>query len=207
MPRFSYHIKDEKHDTTIIVSSRPRSLSHSADERKEASKECRKQEKADAYLSVTDSFCVAPSRAKVPFVWLPWNEGRKPHPELYYGANKTLIWWVHYQKFKKILVFCDGGSHRSVTIFGIFLLTYFPKEAKEIVAARVDLNRQDLNDEENKRDRSSWAQPLEYARRYLDEFPADRLLLSAMGSDYLSRLDNHSKRIYEMVKERYGDKS
>ena len=194
--RISYRIKDDKHNTTVIVSSRPKTLSHGVGEREKMTAKERREERADAYMSVTDTFCTAPKDK--PFVWLPWNEGRYPYPELYYSANRALIWWIHYQKLKRVILFCDGGSHRSVTIFGVFLLTYFPEQAEKIVQERTSLTHGKLIEDH-------WANPLQYARRYLDQFPADRLLLASMGKDYLSRFDNHSKGIYEMVKERYGD--
>lgn len=196
--KFSYQVEE----STIIVSSRPKSLSQGADRMgAEPDAAIDPTEQADAYMSVTDTFCSPPTGGQ-PFVWIPWNEGRKPHPELYYAANRALIWWVHYEKRKRIILFCDGGTHRSVTIFGAFLLTYFKKDAQKICEARENVGKVYPADD---KDTTHWAQPLEYVEGYLDEFPADRLLLRAMGKDYLSRLDNHTKGIYEMVKERYGN--
>ena len=187
---FYYQVKESR----IFVRNRPKSLEIGA-------KGFDAEDEADAYLSVTDTFVVPPT-GKI-FVWFPWNEGRKPIPEMYYATNKALIWWVHYLKLKKIQIFCDGGSHRSVTVFGAFLRTYFPnQEAQEIVKNRTERLYDGTSQDE---DHSGWAQPLEYIDSYLEDFPADRLLFKAMSQDYLGRLDSHSKGIYRLVKERYGD--
>ena len=63
---FSYKVKESE----IIVSGRPKKLSENPE------KELEEEYHADAYLSVTDTFAVAPGN-KI-FVWFPWNEGRKP---------------------------------------------------------------------------------------------------------------------------------
>lgn len=187
--RFSYKVKE----TEVIVRGRPKSLETDA-------KAFLGEDEADAYLSVTDTW-VVPPKDKI-FVWMPWNEGRMPTPELYYACNRALIWWIHYQKLKRVQVFCDAGTHRSVTIFGAFLMTYFKKrEREQIVAERVALEKYEYTDEQLK----GYADPLEYIETYLDDFPADRLLFRAMGNDYLCRLDAHTKDIYELVKERYAD--
>ena len=148
---------------------------------------------ADAYLGVTDSFCSIPVGKM--FVWFPWNEGRMPIPEMYYACNKALIWWVQYKKVPKIQVYCDGGTHRSVTVFGAFLLTYFPSEAKKIVAERTALGR--VQDDASN--------PLEYIEGYLNDIPEDRLLFKAMGENRLGSLESHSSDIYREVKKRYGE--
>lgn len=179
-------------EVKVYVRNRPRSFDIGA-------KHYNSADEADAYLSVTDTFCVPP--VGKPFVWVPWNEGRMPTPELYYACNKALIWWTHYAKLPYIQVFCDGGTHRSVSVFGAFLRTYFsPKEAEDIVSKRTP----NFGNYEHK-DHSNWAQPLEYIDKYLDDFPADRLLFKAMGKDYLSRLDNYSDEVWKQVKERYAD--
>lgn len=184
---FTYQVKE----STIFVRNRPKNLSHNEDGYTDA-------EKADAYLSVTDTFVVAPIN-KI-FVWFPWNEGRDPIPEMYYATNKVLNWWINYQKLKSIQIFCDGGTHRSVTVFGAFLLTYFTrKEAEEIIAARQPVNQQE------DKNYQAHCQPLEYVDSYLNKFPEDLLLFKAMNQDRLGRLDSHSHGIYDLVKARYGD--
>jgi len=172
-------------DSEVLVSNQPRKLfGHGSD--------ISKNYDADAYLGVTDSFCTIPVDKM--FMWFPWNEGRQPIPEMFYACNRALLWWVHYKKIPKIHLFCDGGSHRSVTVFGAFLLTYFAYCAKDIVAARVNYNR-DGGDSD----------PLEYIGSYLQTFPEDRLLFKVMGEDYLSRLEVFTQAIYRRVKDRYGD--
>lgn len=186
-------------DSTIYVRNRPRSFEIE-------SKDIVAADKADAYLSVTDTFVKPPFG--VHFVWMPWNEGRKPTPELYYAANKALIWWTQYLKLPNIQVFCDGGTHRSVTIFGAFLMTYFSRaEAEAIVAKRIAVFDPKLDKRADGKpvDRSGWAQPLEYIDGYLEDFPQDRLLFEAMKHDRLGRLEGHCKYIWEKVKERYAD--
>lgn len=149
---------------------------------------------ADAYFSVTDTF-VQPVEGK-PFVWHPWNESRKPTPELYYACNKVLYWWLHKQKYQKIRLFCDAGSHRSVTVFGIFLMTYHGKEAAEIVQNRVSFAGKD--------DDKEWANPLLYAGKYLQEIPEDNIFLKLMRDEPLLRLDYYFSRVEELVKNRFG---
>lgn len=187
---FTYKVKD----TSVFVRNRPRSLEIDC-------KKFKDEDKADAYLSVTDTFCFAPKGK--PFVWVPWNEGRKPTPEQYYAVNRALLWWIHYKKLKKVHIFCDGGTHRSVTMFGIFILTYFnSREAEYIISKRIEADPLPKN---NKywRDTSKDARPIEYAESYLNERPEDRLLLAAMGKDKLGRLDTHCLNIFDTVKKRY----
>lgn len=183
--------KYKVNESVIYVRNRPKSLSTNGEDRDEKSAVA---DESDAYLSVTDTFCVAPP-GKI-FVWFPWNEGRNPIPEMYYATNRVLNWWVHYQKIPRIQLFCDGGSHRSVTVFGAFLRTYHNKDAKEIVEKRESVNNY----------LSYVSDPLDYIDSYLREFPADALLFKSMREDYLGRLDGHSGDIYRQVKARYGDK-
>lgn len=151
------------------------------------------EEPADAYISVTDTFVDAPPGKLL--MWMPWNESRKPSPELYYAVNRALLQWTHYQKIKKIQVFCDAGTHRSVTVFGAFLRTYYtPKEAQAIVDARVSVNVRNC----------PYGEPLEYIDRYLEEFPEDRLFFSVMGEWKINRLDSHTAMIAERIKARFG---
>jgi len=192
--RVSYKVKD----SVIVVRNRPKTLSIGEEE---LNKDEAKKDQADAFLGVTDTFCVAP-KGKI-FVWFPWNEGRDPIPEMFYACNKVINWWTHYQKIKNIQIFCDGGTHRSVTVFGAFLMTYFTKEEREkIVAERIILDKYDKKD----KDWTRWAQPLDYIESYLEKFPQDRLLFKAMKQDQLGRLDGHSRGIYDIVRERYADK-
>lgn len=178
-------------ESNVIIRNRPKKLIHGEDDFDE-------EDRADAYLSVTDTW-LAPPHDRI-FVWCPWNEDRYPTPDMLYATVRTLMWWIHYQKIKNIQVFCDGGTHRSVTVFGAFLTSYCSRQEREkIVSERVS-----LNDEENNMD---WANPLQYIAGYLELFPADRLLLKSMGEDHMSRLDVHMSNIYEMVKERYGKKN
>jgi len=183
--------------TEVFVRNRPRSFEMDAEnDQRDVDLN------ADAYVSVTDSFVTAPKNK--PFVWVPWNEGRKPHPELYYATNKMLNWFINYQKLKRVQVFCDGGSHRSVTVFGAFLRTYYrDQEAQKIVKERVQVDP--WADQPKGYDPTAISHPLEYIDGYLEEFPADRLLFKAMNDDWLGRLEGHSKGIYELVKKRYGD--
>jgi len=195
--KFTFGFKYQVRDTTVYVRNRPSKRMLTID--------CERfvdEERADAYLSVTDTF-VTPPKSK-PLVWIPWNEHRLPTPEQYYGANKTLNQWIYYNKLKKVSIFCDAGTHRSVTIFGIYLLTYFSrKEAEEIVKNRVDFISYNKGDDP--KDYSGIANPLEYAEGYLNRNPVDRLLLDMMGKDYLWRLDMLSQQIVKTVKERYAD--
>ena len=176
------------YDSNISVRNRPKSLELGSNNNPLS------QEEVDAYLSVTDTF-VTPPVGKI-FVWFPWNEGRSPIPEMYYATNRVLNWWVFNQKLKNIQIFCDGGTHRSVTVFGAFLRTYFNEDlAQEIVDKRVGIETEDMV-------RSN---PLEYIDSYLEKFPEDNLLFKAMGENRLGRLEEISLSVCDKVKERYGD--
>lgn len=173
-------------DAEVFVSSRPRKLMTIHSESAVF--------KADAYLSVTDTFC-APVEGKI-FTWVPWNEQRHPTPEFFYAVNRTLNWWLQREKRKKIQIFCDVGSHRSVTAFGAYLMTYFGREERlKIVAGRkaVPLNR-------------DYCDPLEYIGKYLEKFPEYGLLFNEMGEDRMSRLDNLSTNIVNRIQTLYGNK-
>lgn len=176
-------------ETTVIVRNRPKSFEMDANKFDE-------DDRADAYLSVTDSFVVAPMDK--PFVWVPWNEERYPTIEQYYACNRVLIWWIFYMKLKKVQIFCDAGTHRSVTVFGAFLRTYYNKTAEEIVASRVE-----FNPFPGERDTSTWSHPLGNIDSYLEKYPEDRLLFEAMNRDKLGRLDAHCKYVFDTVRKRY----
>jgi hypothetical protein len=188
---FEYKVKE----STVIVSGRPKKLTQGPDDFADTPD-------VDAFLSVTDTW-VVPCPNKI-FVWLPWNEGRNPSHELWYSANKTLIWWIHYQKLKKINVFCDAGTHRSVSVFGAFLTTYFDRHEREkIVQERVALQKYDYTEEQLAR----YAHPLQYIESYLDRFPEDRLLFKAMKGDYMGRLDGFTHAITRLCQERFADRN
>ncbi len=189
---FSYRVEKSE----IVVRNRPRHLCISLP-KTHANSEL---ETADAYLSVTDSFVVAPA-GKI-LLWFPWNEGRKPTPEMYYATNRAIYWWVFRQEIPHIQIFCDGGTHRSVTVFGAFLRTYFPAQA----AAEIVAERKCLYVGPDKHLIESAANPLAYIDSYLEEFPVDRLLFKAMQADpLLGRLEGLSRQIYRDVGERYAD--
>lgn len=176
-------------ETEVFVRNRPRSLEVDCTNFKS-------EDIADAYLSVTDTW-VKPPEGK-PLVWMPWNEGRKPTSELFYAVNRSLIYWIHYRKLKSVHLFCDAGTHRSVTVFGAFLLTYFPEDARNIVMQRKYVTR---GDDEGS---PTWADPLEYIESYLKEFPEDYLLFKVMGNNYIGRLEEQTGSIYERVRKRFG---
>jgi hypothetical protein len=174
-------------ETKIFVSNRPKSLFGK-----------NSKFEADAFLSVTDTFCVAPE-GKI-FVWFPWNEGRYPTPEMYYACNKALAWWVFNQNLPNIQIFCDGGTHRSVTVFGAFLRTYSADlkfSASEIVNNRVAVGYEESDPDH--------CNPLNYIDKYLEKFPEDRLLFKVMGEDRISRLDSYCREIFQRVRGRYGE--
>jgi hypothetical protein len=183
-------------DSEIFVRNRPRTLSIGERGDKE---EVALEDQADAYLSVTDTWCVAPSGKQ--FAWVPWNESRCPTGEQFYACNKTILWWAYYMKLPKIQIFCDGGTHRSVTVFGAFLMTYFsPGDREEIVRSRIPVN-QDLADPKLI---EVVCDPLDYVEKYLEMNPSDALLFRAMGKNYMGRLEDYAADIYRDVKERYA---
>ena len=148
---------------------------------------------ASAYLSVTDSW-VSPATG-VTHMWFPWNEGRQPTGEMFYATNRVLDFWIRRQKMKRVDIFCDGGTHRSVTVFGAFLKTYYTEsEAQAIVDARSDLSGD-----------NNHCNPLEYVSRYMDDLPSLALLFRCMRRDQMSRLDVIAEAMTREVTELYGD--
>lgn len=117
----------------------------------------------DGWISVTDRLIPYPSKTN--FEWLPWNEGGKPEIEAIYAFIRTLRYWVNDLGFKKIYLHCDGGTHRAVSMFGFYLLTFFPEEAQSIQDNHKLVRREILS------------APLEYAQVKIKDFPEIGLFL------------------------------
>ena len=172
-------------ETEVFVSSRPKRL---------FSKEDGAEFNPDAYLSVTDTFC-SPVENKI-FTWMPWNEQRYPTPELFYAVNRSLNWWIEKQKLKKVQIFCDAGTHRSVTVFGAYLMTYYTQDERlQIVGDRVAIP-----------DDAESCNPLYYIEGYLNTFPEDMVFFKEMGEDRLARLDGLCNNVFKTVQDRYGNR-
>jgi hypothetical protein len=153
---FQYKVRE----STIVVRGRPKQLTAGGEHFTGQA-----PEGFDAFLCVTDTFIVAPP-GKI-LMWFPWNEDRKPIPELYYACNRALNWWTHYEKLKNIMVFCDAGTRRSVTVFGAFLMTYFDKtEREKIVQERIALKKYDYADAQL----ATYADPLSILNRIWKNF-------------------------------------
>ena len=132
-------------DTTIIVGSRPDSSGVHENFAKSI----------DAWLNVTDRYVDYPHEFKVR--WQPWYE-KEPLSLLHiYSTLNTLYQWVFVQKFKRIYIHCDAGTHRAPTTLGAFLYTFFPKTYKDIVATHKLVNRNHLSD------------PVRYFKTYIVE--------------------------------------
>mgnify|MGYP002651591248 CR=1 FL=1 len=119
-----------------------------------------------AWMNVSDRFIR--HRADKLNVFYPWNEGGIPTYETLFGVLKTLHYWIDELEIPRIYIHCDGGTHRAVTLFGLYLLTYRPGEAEEI------------NKSYALKDRQHWSNPLEYARGYFDDIPALREFIEAL---------------------------
>jgi hypothetical protein len=110
----------------------------------------------EGWINVSDRFIRHDKNVTNSF--MPWNEGGQPQIETIFAILKTLDYWINEQKLKRIYISCDGGTHRAVTMFGLYLLAYEKERADEI----------------NKNykfggGRDHWSNPLEYARSYISE--------------------------------------
>lgn len=93
----------------------------------------------EGWLSVTDRFIAYPPTAVS--AWFPWRESGPPSPEVLYGTLKTLNYWIKELRLKTIYLNCDAGTHRSPSVFGAYLSTYYPDEVEKIVASVVLHNK------------------------------------------------------------------
>ena len=83
--------------------------------------ECDKSffKKIDAWVSVTDKMVVFPKKTN--YFWFPWFEPIPPHETMIEGVMMTLD-QLKERGSKRIYIHCDVGMHRSVTVFGLWLL-------------------------------------------------------------------------------------
>ena len=143
--------------TEILVGSRP--------DRVEMTPEF--ESSIDGWLSITESHVLHKSPGLRQ--WCPWNENGKPTPECLFSSIKTLYEWVEYAKFKRIYVHCDAGTHRAPTIFGMFLMAYYPDQAEEICSNFIPVERGPYT--------KNPSDPIVYAKTYIDELNWIRDLL------------------------------
>ena len=102
------------------------------------------------WLNVSEEYLLYPSE----HAWLPINEGKGMTVETVFGCLHTLHNW--FSRSKKIYIHCMGGTHRSPSIFGLFLLSFQNKkfiESKEVVGYTHP------------------SDPLEYAATYMEREP------------------------------------
>lgn len=150
----------------------------------------------DAILSVTESHI--PHMYQSKHQWSPWNEDGKPTPECIFCAVKTLAEWIITLKLKRIYIHCDAGTHRAPTIFGLFLLSYFPDSAREICDGFLPVNR--TSHAINPSD------PLTYAKTYIDELKWLEVLLPSMAKkesvdSWISSIDSKELAKYRWDRE------
>jgi hypothetical protein len=84
----------------------------------------------DAWLNVSERFIRNPCPNNH---WAPWDIASTPPLEVVYSSLRMLNYWITEKKFKRIYIHCIHGANRSPSIFGFFLLAYYPDRANEIV--------------------------------------------------------------------------
>ncbi|MCX9024672.1 MAG: hypothetical protein OIN85_01085 [Candidatus Methanoperedens sp.] len=136
-------------DTVVHVAGRPDYRPEAIDKNYLA--------KVYAWLSVTDRFVPPPPGAYSQ--WSPWIENGPPDMEVLFTCLKVLHYWIDELKLPEVVIHCDAGTHRSVTVFGAYLRTYHPEKAQEISDNFTMLNRDHRSD------------PLEYWDSYVEECP------------------------------------
>lgn len=129
----------------------------------------------DGWINISDRLVLFPKGSLSQ--WSPWNEDGSPQYETLFSVLKTLNYWVNDLKLNRIFINCDAGTHRSVTLFGFYLLAYHQKNCEEINNNYRLFNRKD------------WSNPLEYANTYLNRESLPLL------EDFLMNLKENTKHI------------
>ena len=104
------------------------------------------------FINVSDRY--VRHKAEKLNIFIPWNEDGVPTIEAVWAFLKTMNYWIHEDNLDKIYIHCDGGTHRAVTMFGLFLLAYYKDNAEEIQKNHKLVGRE------------HWSQPLQYAYSY-----------------------------------------
>jgi protein-tyrosine phosphatase len=110
----------------------------------------------NAWINVSDRF--VRHEKDVTNTFIPWVEAGTPQLETIWAVLRTLNYWINEQKLNRIYFSCDGGTHRAVTLFGLYLLAYESKDA-ELINSEYQL----------KGNRHDWSNPLQYASGYIQE--------------------------------------
>jgi hypothetical protein len=126
-----------------------------------------------AWLSVTESYIEYPITANVR--WFPWKEGIEPLPDhALYGSLKHLDYWINKLKLPRVYIHCDLGTHRAPSVFGAFLLGFYPEQFDKITDARKVFNKK------NSTIISTTGQIMGEPRYYIDSYLAELPLLETM---------------------------
>lgn len=134
-------------------------------------------DKVSAFLSVTDRLIDYPLNYTVR--WFPWDETYDLNCKILFPSLVTLHRWIIDHEVESVYIHCDAGTHRAPTTFGMFLLTYFPDEAGKIVEGHKLIRRNVLSD------------PIEYAKRYLEENENLQKFVDYMKTYDFSKDANH----------------
>lgn len=143
-------------DTVIMVGLRPNMYGTTTDF----------YNQIGGFINVSDRF--VRHRADKVNVFYPWNEGGIPTYETIFAVLKTLHYWIDELKIPKVYIHCDGGTHRAVTMFGFYLLSYHSQDCEAI------------NNSYELKGREYWSNPLEYGRGYFKDIPAIEEFLKAL---------------------------
>jgi len=151
-------------ETTVLVAGRP-DYPSSCDSEFDL-------DEIDAWMNITDRFVPQPMWTFQ--AWFPWRESGPPSPEVIHGSLRTLHYWIDQLKLSHVFIHCDAGTHRSVTVFGAYLLTYHPEQADAIAQARTLYGK-----EENYH-----SCPMEYWRSYIRDYPElEKLALATKNAE------------------------
>lgn len=138
-------------ETTVFVAGRP-DYNSSCDSEFDL-------DEIDGWMNITDRFVPQPEWTYQ--AWFPWRESGPPSPEVLHGSLRTLHYWIDQLKLKHVFVHCDAGTHRSVTVFGAYLLTYHPEEAEAIAKGRTLYGKEE----------AFHSDPIEYWTSYIEQYP------------------------------------
>lgn len=172
-------------DTTVMVGARPDIYGTTPEMYKSI----------EGWINVSDRF--VRHDKNVTNVFTPWNESGQPQIETIFSVLKTLDYWINEQKLKRIYISCDGGTHRAVTMFGMYLLAYEKDLANEI-----------NNSYKFGGGRDHWSNPLEYANSYLNEglVPALAIIVDKIKEHTVGK-ENHGVSLDSFLRYTVGEKA
>lgn len=139
-----HYIEYKVQDITIRVGSRPNAYGMTEEE----------YNSIDGFINVSERF-VRHRKDKIN-IFIPWNEGGNPTFEAVWAFLKTMHYWTDEYGYKNIYIHCDSGTHRAVTMFGLFLHAFHHEDKYKIVDNHKFHKREHLSN------------PNEYAEGYMN---------------------------------------